>query len=829
MSRIKWERPSGTRRAVYTRCVPDSTANHRPRMCYKTGMIKRSLIRPVLLAVTVLLWLGSVPGEWFDGFHTVYAQSSTDNPVVQIDTSAGSFSIEMFPSSAPITVANFLKYVSDGDFDGTYFHRIVTGFILQGGGFKIDPTLGAVPIATDPPIVNEFGISNTRGTVAMAKLGGDPNSATSQWFVNLNNNAANLDAQNGGFTVFGRVVDMTVVDAIEGLPQALFNGADVPVFSGNLVFLDTVALVVTQLSAEAGEPSPVAAGSATLLTVTVTPGSGPSSSGIAVNADLSSLGGSASQRFFDDGTNGDVTAGDNVFSFRADVPVSTSTGTQTIAATVVDGQLRTAGASIPLTLTRAIGTEVFSISDRGGTSLSSQGTAQVPTLGYGRIRPDSGRTTPSGLGIFGFTSNGVLVSEAGVSAAAPVQSGRIFAEVNGPVNTGLAIANPNNSDATISFFFTDLTGENFGSGTLTLGANQQTAKFLDEAPFSGVAPVLGTFTFISSVPISVVALRGFTNERSEFLITTLPVAPLSTVSTDTIYFPHFADGLGWTTQVILVNPTDATITGNLQFLGQGSGSTAADPVTLALDDGSTGSSFPYAILPRTIVRFTTSNPAGAVSVGSVRATPDTGSTSPSGVGVFSFKAGGITVSEAGVPALQAGSAFRIYVEASGTPGQVGSVRSGLAVTDISGTANTVTLDLTTLDGSSLTAAQTLLLPPSGQTATFIDEKFSLPANFSGVLRVTSTSAVAIVGLRGRTNQREDFLITTTLPSGEADATSSVDKFFPHLADSGGWSTQFVLFSGSAGQSSAGALSFIDQAGQVLDLSVSSSAIISGQH
>ena len=795
-------------------------------MCYKTGMIKRSLVRTSVLVAATFVSLACSSGGWT----TVYAQSGTaTNPVVRIDTAVGTFSIELFESTTPITVANFLRYVGDGDYNGSYFHRVVPGFILQGGGFGVSNGF-VTPIPTDPPILNEFNISNTRGTVAMAKLGGDPNSATSQWFVNLANNAANLDGQNGGFTVFGRVIDdgMDVVDAIAGLPRAFFNGADVPVLAGNLVFLNTVALV-TELSAAGGTPDSVAAGSSTLLTVTVTPGGGPASSGITVNADLSSIGGTASQSFFDDGTNGDVTAGDNVFSFRADIPVSSTTGTQSISATATDGQTRTAGTSISLTLTRAIGTELFSITDRGGTSLSSRGTASVPTVGYGRIRPDSGRTTPSGLGIFGFTSNGVLVSEAGVPAAAPVQSGRIFAEVNGPVNTGLAIANPNDTEATISFFFTDLTGTNSGSGTLTLGANQQTAKFLDQDPFNGVAPVLGTFTFASNVPVSVVALRGFTNERSEFLITTLPVAPVSTESSDTIYFPHFADGLGWTTQVILVNPTDGTITGTLQFLGQGSGTTAAEPLTLALDDGASGSSFVYAIPPRTINRFTTSNPAGALSVGSVRATPDTGSKSPSGVGVFSLKSGGITVSEAGVPALPVGSAFRVYVESSGTAGQVGSVRSGLAVTDTSGTANTVTLDLTNLDGASVATAQTLSLPPSGQTAKFIDELFSLPANFSGVLRVTSTSEVAIVGLRGRTNQREDFLITTTPPSSEVGATTSVDTFFPHLADSGGWKTQFVLFSGIAGQTSSGTLSFIDQAGQVLDLLVTSSGVTSGNN
>ena len=801
-------------------------------------MIKYRWTRSARMATVAFLSLTCASGRWFgeSSLH-VYAQGSATNPVVRVDTAVGSFSIELFEQTTPVTVANFLNYVRDGDYTGTFLHRVVPGFIVQGGGFLLDSNGVAVEIPADPPIVNEFNISNTRGTVAMAKLEGDPDSATNQWFVNLADNSANLDSQNGGFTVFGRVIDngMDVVDAIAALPIFDLGGAfsatptinyvpGTTVQSENLVILTSVAVVETALtSTGAVTPESVAAGASVLFMVVVTPGANPASTGIAVSADLSSVGGSSSQALVDDGTNGDVTSGDNTFSFQARVPASTSTGTKTIAITVTDGQSRTSSASITLTVTRAIGTETFSLTDRGGTSTSSQGASATTTVGYGRIRPDSGMTTPSGLAIFGFTQDDVLVAEAGVPAAAPIQQGRIFAEVNGSVNTGLAIANPNDVDATISFYFTNLEGTNFGEGSLTLGANQQTAKFLDQVPFNGVS-VLGTFTFTSSVPISVVALRGFTNQRSEFLITTLPVAPLSSASSDTIYFPHFAYGGGWVTQVILVNPTDATITGNVEFLGQGSGTTAAAPVTLTLDDASTGSSFLYAIAPRTSKRFTTSNPEGSVTVGSVRATPDNGSSSPSGLGVFSLTIGGVTVSEAGVPALPVGSAFRVYVEALGTTGQVGSVRSGLAVTDSSATVNTVTLELTSLDGTTLGAPATLSLPPSGQVAQFIDELFTLPANFSGVLRVTSTSDIAIVGLRGRTNQRSDFLITTTPPSNEVRTPGSADAYFPHIADSGGWATQFVLFSGTAGQTSAGTLSFIDQAGQPLDLSVSSSGI-----
>ena len=465
------------------------------------------------------------------------------------------------------------------------------------------------------------------------------------------------------------------------------------------------------------------------------------------------------------------------------------------------------------------GFRAFSIDDRGGASLRSAGSAETVSVGYARIQPSDGETTPAGVAIFGLTENGILVTEAGVPAAALREEGRIFAEVDGPIGTGLAIANPNDVSATISFYFTDTDGTDFGSGSLTLGANQHISKFLNEDPFNGGESVLGTFTFTSSVPVAAIALRTFVNERDEFLITTLPVVPLSPESAETIYFPQYADGGGFTTEVVLVNPTNATISGTVQFWGQGSGETPAEPVSLALDDGSTGSEFSYLIPPRSSKRLRTANPEGAPSVGSVRVTRGEGTSSPSGVAVFSFKPGEFTVSEAGVAALPVGTAFRLYVEALGTPGQVDSVRSGLAITDTSSSSNTITLELTSLDGTTVGEIEVLSLPPSGHISKFLDELFSLSDDFSGVLRVTSSSEIAIVGLRGRTNERGDFLLTTTPPSNEADASTSADLFFPQIADSGGWTTQFVLFSGTAGQASSGTLSFLGPDGQVLEWSV----------
>jgi peptidyl-prolyl cis-trans isomerase A (cyclophilin A) len=133
--------------------------------------------------------------------------------MVKFETSQGSFTIELFPKEAPVTVENFLRYVDDGFFDGTIFHRIVPGFVIQGGGLTAD----FHNKETRAPIKNEAqnGLKNTRGALSMARTS-DINSATSQFFVNLSDNAF-LDhgSRDYGYAVFARVVEgMDVVDKI---------------------------------------------------------------------------------------------------------------------------------------------------------------------------------------------------------------------------------------------------------------------------------------------------------------------------------------------------------------------------------------------------------------------------------------------------------------------------------------------------------------------------------------------------------------------------------------------------------------------------------------
>jgi cyclophilin family peptidyl-prolyl cis-trans isomerase len=147
----------------------------------------------------------------------------------RVTTTLGSFDIILYPLATPGTVNNFLRYADDGLYNSTFFHRSIDDFIVQGGGYSHNGTSFSKVVAF-PAIQNEPGISNVAGTVAMAKIGGQPNSATSEFFVNLNDlnahdpnnpNGANLDEQNEGFSVFGRIAGtgMNVVNQINALPS----------------------------------------------------------------------------------------------------------------------------------------------------------------------------------------------------------------------------------------------------------------------------------------------------------------------------------------------------------------------------------------------------------------------------------------------------------------------------------------------------------------------------------------------------------------------------------------------------------------------------------
>jgi len=184
-----------------------------------------SAIRGTALAATVLM-------------ATTVASVAEANTLVRVTSTFGDFTLELFDDQTPNTVNNFLGYVDRGDYDMTVVHRSVNDFVIQVGAYNwLGDCVNESPLPgvncsasfteQQAPVVNEPVVSNTEGTIAMAKVDGNPNSATSQWFINLGDNSENLDNQNGGFTAFGRVLGdgLNVANQISNLEEHNIGGS----------------------------------------------------------------------------------------------------------------------------------------------------------------------------------------------------------------------------------------------------------------------------------------------------------------------------------------------------------------------------------------------------------------------------------------------------------------------------------------------------------------------------------------------------------------------------------------------------------------------------
>ncbi len=172
-----------------------------------------------------------------------YFSDPDTETAVRFKTSKGDFDVALYPTATPATVSNFLGYVDRNDYSNSIVHRAALNFVVQGGGFtNVGTNFGLIP--TQPSPTNEPGVQHSRGTIAMAKLGSDPNSATDQWFVNLRDNGDQLDDQNGGFTAFGRVLGtgMNVLDTINGLPRGIYTNSVISGTNVSLTAFDDVPI-----------------------------------------------------------------------------------------------------------------------------------------------------------------------------------------------------------------------------------------------------------------------------------------------------------------------------------------------------------------------------------------------------------------------------------------------------------------------------------------------------------------------------------------------------------------------------------------------------------
>jgi hypothetical protein len=336
---------------------------------------------------------------------------------------------------------------------------------------------------------------------------------------------------------------------------------------------------------------------------------------------------------------------------------------------------------------------------------------------------------------------------------------------------------------------------NSGEGTTTIPAHDQFATFLDQAPYRGNADAQ-SFTFTSSAPVGAIALRVFVNERSEALLTTLPVAAVSSTSFDfpsggSTILPHFAAGGGWSTQVLLVNPTDGPLSGTVEIDG----------------------TYPYTISPRSSAKLITSNWKD-LRTGNVRVTAGAGTVLPVISTVFSLVTNGITVTQTGIGTTGVAQSFDVYVESDSAR----QLQTGIAIGNAGSGAASIRFDLLTLDGVSTGYSGSASADPAGHIAMFLNQipgLQSLPPSFRGILHISSDAAISAIGLRTIYNERGDFLFATT-PAVAANIQPSSDAVvFPQVVSGSGFNTEIILMN-SAG-ASEGTVTLASQSGFELPL------------
>jgi sugar lactone lactonase YvrE len=429
--------------------------------------------------------------------------------------------------------------------------------------------------------------------------------------------------------------------------------------------------------------------------------------------------------------------------------------------------------------------------------------------GYATVTLTSG-AVPYGTAVFSFKEGGVTVSEAGIPASPPTVAARIFIDYRSSVNavpardyagmvdinTGIAAANNGITASNVTYTLRDASGGIIATGHGTIGAGKHFSCFIDQlkdiasdfnlpADFQ-TAIQFGALDITSDQPLSVLALRGTYNQRRQFIITTTPIADLTrSLDNGPLYFAQVADGGGYTTSLILMNTSAANETGTLQIMDNNGAAIIVNPV-----GGTSGSSFNYSIPPNGVYRLQTDGSPADWRVGWVKLAPSAGTSTPVGSGIFGFNPVDVLVTESGVPGASATTHARIYVDRSERH------NTGLAIANLNDTPATVMIDAYESDGVTVagTSDGPLTLAAHGHDAKFADQLITgLPAEFTGILDISSTMPFAALTVRSLYNENGDYLMTA-FPVADVNQAASSPIVFPQIADGGGYTTQFILLS-----------------------------------
>jgi sugar lactone lactonase YvrE len=468
------------------------------------------------------------------------------------------------------------------------------------------------------------------------------------------------------------------------------------------------------------------------------------------------------------------------------------------------------------------------LSAGGADRSSTTGINQDLNTGYATVNVTSG-SVPYGTAVFSFKAGGVTTSEAAVPASPPTVAARVFIDYRAGVNavpalsdagivninTGIAAVNYGTAAANVTYTLRNASGSaiTIGHGMIAIG--QHITCFIDQLkevasdfnlPENFQTDIrFGTLDITSDQPLSVLALRGTTNQRQQFIITTTPVADLTqSPGSGPMYFAQFADGGGYTTSLILMNTSATTETGALQIMDNNGAALAANQA-----GGSSGSSFNYSIPANGIYVFQTDGSPVDLKPGWVKLIPDSGTSTPVGSGVFGYNPVDVLVTESGIPSASATTHARLYVDRSGTH------NTGLAIANINDAAANFTINAFETDGVTTTGTSNspLALAAHGHDAKFVDQFIEgLPAGFTGILDVSSTTPFAALTVRSRYNENNDFLMTT-FPVADMNQAAPSPIVFPQIADGGGYETQFILL--NTGGASSATIHYYDNNGAPL--------------
>jgi len=447
----------------------------------------------------------------------------------------------------------------------------------------------------------------------------------------------------------------------------------------------------------------------------------------------------------------------------------------------------------------------FPFTSNNGFAFRSLGTASSQSTGFAVATPTGGAAALNGVEIMEFQQNGATVSETGIVAPPLRQSGRMFVEVTSQVRTVLSMVNPNDTDAGVDVFFTDTSGTSSTPVTLTVPAHGQLNQSAADSPLSVASDSTGTLNFTSTVPIFATVLRFLTNESSESLISTTPIADPSVVTNQPVVIPYLSDGAGWKTSVVLVNTTDTETLGEVRFFDQG-GPSAGAPLTLGIGDGSaTAPVIEYDIPPRSAERIQTAaiplrstfpftNKSGSVfkSTG-VAATQTTGyavaagapGSNITGLNLIEHSEGGIVVSDAASLPLRLLGSGRAYVELTT------NVKSQVTMVNPTDNDATVNFFFTDSTGASNYFNSTAVAAHTQLSAYISDAPFSVASGFTGTMTFTSDIPLAVSVFRYLTNQNSNTIVSAT-PIGDLNRVTAQPAVIPQFDDGAGWSTKIFL-------------------------------------